>query len=134
MSLTNELTWLDATAQAELVRTKEIKPIELVEAAIERIERVNPQISAVIYNLCNQAGAKANGDLPDGAFAGVPFTPLTNVTGQPSISLPLYWNRDGLPIGSHFAARFGDEATLFRLGAQLEAARPWADKRPPVSA
>ena len=64
----------------------------------------------------------------------VPFTPLTNVTGQPSISLPLYWNDDGLPIGSHFTARFGDEATLFRLAAQLEAARPWADKHPPVSA
>lgn len=64
----------------------------------------------------------------------VPFTPLTNVTGQPSISLPLYWNNDGLPIGSHFTARFGDEATLFRLAAQLEIARPWADKRPTISA
>ena len=64
----------------------------------------------------------------------VPFTPLTNVTGQPSISLPLYWNSDGLPVGSHFTARFGDEATLFRLAAQLEAARPWAHKRPPISA
>lgn len=64
----------------------------------------------------------------------VPFTPLTNVSGQPSISLPLYWNEDGLPIGSHFTARFGDEATLFRLASQLEVARPWADKRPPVCA
>ena len=64
----------------------------------------------------------------------VPFTPLTNVTGQPSISLPLYWNNEGLPIGSHFTARFGDEATLFRLAAQLETARPWADKRPPFAA
>ncbi|HEX4948696.1 MAG TPA: amidase [Blastocatellia bacterium] len=68
------------------------------------------------------------------AAAFVPFTPLTNVSGQPSISLPLYWNNDGLPIGSHFTARFGDEATLFRLSAQLEASRPWADKRPPHSA
>lgn len=64
----------------------------------------------------------------------VPFTPLTNVTGQPSISLPLFWNGDGLPIGSHFTARFGDEATLFRLASQLEAARPWAEKHPPVAA
>ncbi len=63
----------------------------------------------------------------------VPFTPLTNVSGQPSISLPLFWNEAGLPIGSHFTARFGDEATLFRLAAQLEQARPWADKRPSVS-
>ncbi|MCH7576917.1 MAG: amidase [Chloroflexi bacterium] len=64
----------------------------------------------------------------------IPFTPICNVTGQPAISLPLYWNDDGLPIGAHFVGRFGDEATLFRLAAQLEQARPWADRRPPVSA
>lgn len=46
----------------------------------------------------------------------------------------IYWNDDGLPIGAHFVGRFGDEATLFRLAAQLEQARPWADRRPPVSA
>ena len=50
------------------------------------------------------------------------------------MSLPLNWNSDGLPIGVQFAARFGDEATLFRLAAQLEEARPWAQRRPPLSA
>jgi amidase len=64
----------------------------------------------------------------------VPFTPLCNITGQPAMSVPLYWNNDGLPIGSHFIGRFGEEATLFRLAAQLEAARPWAHRRPSVSA
>jgi amidase len=66
--------------------------------------------------------------------AYVPFTPLCNFTGQPAMSVPLYWNDEGLPVGTHFIGRFGDEATLFRLAAQLEAARPWADRHPPVSA
>jgi len=50
------------------------------------------------------------------------------------MSVPLFWNTDGLPIGTQFVARFGDEATLFRLAAQLEAARPWANRKPPLSA
>lgn len=62
----------------------------------------------------------------------VPFTPMQNATGQPSISLPLYWTSDGLPVGLMFTARCGDEATLFRLAAQLEQARPWRDRRPPI--
>jgi Asp-tRNA(Asn)/Glu-tRNA(Gln) amidotransferase A subunit family amidase len=60
------------------------------------------------------------------------FTPLANATGNPAMSVPLYWSAEGLPIGTHFMARYGDEATLFRLAAQLEQARPWAEKRPPV--
>jgi amidase len=60
----------------------------------------------------------------------VPFTPIFNATGQPAMSVPLYWNQDNLPIGVQFAGRFGDEATLFRLAAQLEQARPWAGRWP----
>jgi amidase len=67
-------------------------------------------------------------------FAFMPYTPLANVTGAPSMSVPLFWNGDGLPIGAMFTARFGDEATLFRLAAQLEQARPWSQRRPPIHA
>lgn len=65
-------------------------------------------------------------------FAFVPFTPIFNTTGQPAISLPLHWSGGGLPVGVQIATRFGDEAGLFRLAAQLEEARPWARRRPPV--
>jgi amidase len=76
------------------------------------------------------------GEVPSDAWdrigAYAPLTPLQNITGQPAMSIPLFWNQEGLPIGLHFVGRFGDEATLFRLAAQLEEARPWANRRPPI--
>ena len=62
----------------------------------------------------------------------VPFTAMQNATGQPAINLPLYWNKEGLPIGVQFVGRFGDELGLLRLASQLEKAAPWASRRPPV--
>jgi len=72
--------------------------------------------------------------LADRAFEFAAFTPLANATGQPAMSVPLYWNEGGLPIGVHFMARYGDEATLFRLAAQLEGERPWGRRRPAMGA
>jgi amidase len=63
-------------------------------------------------------------------FAFSPFTVCFNLTGQPAIMLPLGASPEGLPVAVQCAARYGDEATLFRLAAQLEAARPWIGRRP----
>jgi len=65
-------------------------------------------------------------------FTFSPFTVWFNLTGQPAMTLPLGHGVTGLPVAVQLAARYGDEATLFRLGAQLEAARPWLDRRPPL--
>jgi amidase len=62
------------------------------------------------------------------------FTAAFNVTGQPALSVPLYWNTAGVPIGAHLVAAYGREDLLIRVGAQLEQARPWSHRRPPVHA
>ena len=73
MARSGEFSFLDATAQAELVRRKEIQPIELVDAAIERIEALNPKLNAAVTPMYDQARTAATGKIPDGPFAGVPF-------------------------------------------------------------
>ena len=76
---------------------------------------------------------------PDEPFLGfmraatfVPYTPLANMAGSPAISLPLSWNDQDLPIGSQLMAAYGREDLLLQVASQLETARPWADRRPPV--
>lgn len=98
-----------------------------VEAAVQRLAAATS--SALLLKL----GGGIDGAV-DRVFDFIPFTPLANLTGQPAMSLPLRWNAEGLPVGVQAIGRLHDEATLLRLGAQLEAARPWAARRPGVSA
>jgi amidase len=64
--------------------------------------------------------------------AFTPYTAVYNVTGQPAVSVPLHWSDDGLPIGVMLAGQMGGEGTLISLAAQLERARPWRDRHPPL--
>jgi amidase len=68
------------------------------------------------------------------SFPSGAFTALFNMTGQPAISLPLHWSESGIPVGAQLVAPFGREDLLIRVAAQLERARPWADKRAGVYA
>jgi len=90
------------------------------------------EVPALLGTFDSPAESPLDGLLRSASY--VPFTPMFNVTGQPAISLPLYENADGLPIGVQFAARVGDEETLLSLAGQLEIAAPWAQRRPVMHA
>ncbi len=99
-----------------------LKPAERAGLAILRAVPLAPAIRLVLAQLA------ANN------FERTPNTQLFNQTGQPAISLPLHWSDDGLPIGVQLAASMGRDDLLLRVAAQLEAARPWLGRKPPVCA
>jgi amidase len=106
-----DLAFCDATAQAELVRTGQASPTELVDAAIERIERINPQVNAVIHDRYERARDEAAGTLPDGPFRGVPTLfkdLLCAMEGEPYHFGTGFLKRHGFraPHTDHLARRF----------------------------
>ncbi len=127
--------------------TKEINAYDYVVAAqtLERLSRrevarwvrdfdllltptsaIVPPLSGAVLEAQHAAPEQATFDV----VASVSFAAYGNITGLPALSLPLYWSEEGLPIGTMLTGAPFDEATLIRLGAQLEAARPWAERVP----
>jgi amidase len=106
----------------------------LARAAMAGSETYDVVLTPTLAQLPALVGGLRDDDDPAGDFEAqkrfTPFTATYNVTGQPALSLPLHWTPEGLPVGVQLVGRAGDEATLLSLGGQLEAAAPWADRRP----
>jgi amidase len=118
--VTEDLARLDATAQAELVRIGEVSPEELTQSAIERAERLNPDLNAIIHPLYEQGLEESRGELPDGPFRGVPF--LFKDLGAGLAGQPMHMGMKGLkeadfrlPVDTFLGARFRD-AGLVTIG------------------
>lgn len=114
---------LSSTTAAPPVRVGELSMSPIEAAALAALRRAG---NGFVIR-------KAILGLAESSLAKTPNTQIFNMSGQPAMSVPLYWNDQGLPIGTQFAGKFGDEKTLFQLAAQLEAARPWAQKIPAIA-
>ena len=139
-----EITWTYATMGRAITAAQYLHAVEWLHAFTRRMASwwaggfdvlLTPTLAAPPPRLGELVPPPGN-PLAGGekAFALIPFTPQFNVTGQPAMSLPLYWNGNGLPIGVQLIAGYGREDVLIRVAAQLEHARPWRGRRPSVHA
>jgi len=113
-----------------LTPTLAAPPVKIGEMQLKPVERIAMK---VVNTFGLGRLLKASGlieQIAVDSFSKVPFTQLANFTGQPAMSVPVHWTEDNLPCGVQFIAPLGDEASLFRLAAQLEKEKPWFNKRP----
>ncbi len=124
--------FVDRGLDAHLSATMAFPPVEIGELQPAAAERA--ALSALRRASSGRILRMVLAQLAANSLQKTPNTQLFNMTGQPAMNVPLFWNDAGLPIGVQFAGNFGDEATLLALASQLETARPWFDRRPPLIA
>jgi amidase len=111
-----------------LTSTTALRALPLGAVASTRLERVAMRVVARIGS--GALFEKLLAEIGSRSFDATGNTMLFNQSGQPAMSLPLHWTAEGLPVGVQVAGRVGDEATLLRLAAQIEQARPWSGRAP----
>lgn len=137
------LTWHWVERGRNILATRYLSSIEWLQGWARRVAKwwseegfdllLTPTIATPPPPLGALTPTRHNpGEALERLMATIQFTPQFNVTGQPAISLPLYWNAQGLPIGIQLVAPFGREDLLLQTAARLEEARPWSDRRPPI--
>ena len=109
-------------------------PVRIGELDPKGADLIAQKVLAALDWSAPLASTKIIDQAAQSTFSFVPFTPVANFTGQPSMSVPLHWNAEGLPIGVMFTGRPEEETLMFSLAGQLERARPWRDRRPPLNA
>jgi Asp-tRNA(Asn)/Glu-tRNA(Gln) amidotransferase A subunit family amidase len=133
-------TWLVGAGGAAKDAPAYVRAIKTIHATGRKLARflerydlvLTPTLATPPVELGRLSLSNPNpGESLGALFQTVGFTQLANATGNPAMSVPLFWDADGVPIGAQFMARMNDEATLFRLAAPLEEARPWFPRRPP---
>ena len=140
-SLVEPMTWAFARTADQVSGAQVVAALKTIRRVSRQIGRffldydvlITPQLAKPPLEIGVLDPASADFDAYFSEVVGFSAFPgLSNATGAPAMSVPLHWNGDGLPIGVQFIGRFGDEATLLRLAAQLEEAQPWADRRPDI--